>query len=86
LPDSSSRTKNNTPPDPGGAEEENMKLKLVKLGNVLVNPAYVAAIHELSEQGRCCISLSSGGDRVWDTIHVNATLEEVAERLGAAIV
>jgi hypothetical protein len=63
-----------------------MKLKLVKLGNVLVNPQYVIAIHKAREEGYCCVFLVSDGDPSGGVLLVNGTLEQVAERLGADIV
>lgn len=65
-------------------EEENMKL--VKLGNVLVNPQYVIAVHKAKEDGFCCLFLVSDGDPSGSMILLSGTLEQVAGRLGAAIV
>ena len=63
-------------------EEENMKL--VKFGNVLVNPQYVIAIHKAREEGYCCVFLVSDGSE--GELYASGTLEQVAERLGATIV
>jgi hypothetical protein len=60
-------------------------MKLVKFGDVLVNPQYVIAIHQTMQEGRCCLCLVSDGDSHGSMIHVSGTLEEVAERLGATI-
>jgi hypothetical protein len=61
-------------------------MKLVKFGNILVNPQYVISIHQTVQGDRCCLCLVSDGDGSGGIIHVNGTLEQVAERLGAAIV
>jgi len=61
-------------------------MKLVKLGNVLVNPQYVIAVHKAKEEGFCCLFLVSDGNPSGNMLLVNGTLEQVADRLGAAIV
>jgi hypothetical protein len=52
---------------------------------VLINPAYVIAIHEAVKEGISCLSLVSNGEGYGNFVMVKCTPEEAAKRLRAGI-
>jgi hypothetical protein len=61
-------------------------MKLVKFGNVLVNPQYVIAVQQTMQEGHCCLCFAHELNSLGKTkFLVKGTLEQVAERLGATI-
>jgi hypothetical protein len=60
-------------------------MKLVKFGNVFVNPQYVIAVQQTMQEGHCCLCFAHDLNSLRNTFLANGTLEQVAERLGATI-